>query len=131
MLSKVLKHAGFRWAGVPVRQYKPNDEGGNAGVLRQTLLGEGDGEAALHFVTRYFEIEPDGFSTLEHHGHPHTVVVLRGAGSVQLNDEQHEITPFDVIYVAPHDVHQFRADRGEPLGFLCIVDRQRDRPIAS
>jgi hypothetical protein len=24
--------------------------------------------------------------------------------------------------------HQFRADAGEPLGFLCMVNRERDRP---
>ncbi len=24
--------------------------------------------------------------------------------------------------------HQFRATRGEPLGFLCMVDAVRDRP---
>jgi hypothetical protein len=26
-------------------------------------------------------------------------------------------------------VHQFRATAAEPLGFLCVVDRERDRPV--
>lgn len=129
MLSKVLKSENFRWSNVPVREYKPAEDGAFRGVLRQTLLGEGDGELALAFVTRYFEIAPEGYSTLEHHGHPHTVIVVRGGGSVRLGEEVHAIAPFDVIYVAPDETHQFRADRGEPLGFLCIVDRERDRAI--
>jgi hypothetical protein len=26
-------------------------------------------------------------------------------------------------------VHQFRATGAEPLGFLCVVERERDRPV--
>ncbi len=130
MTSKVLKNEAFVWSGVPLHEYKTEGEATFCGVLRQTLLGHGEGEEALAFVTRYFEIAPQGFSSLEHHGHPHAVVVLRGRGSVRLGEEIHEIAPFDAVYVAPHEVHQFRADRGEVLGFLCIVDRDRDRPIA-
>ena len=25
--------------------------------------------------------------------------------------------------------HQFRADAGEAMGFLCMVNRKRDRPV--
>jgi mannose-6-phosphate isomerase-like protein (cupin superfamily) len=125
--SKVLKGAGWRWSEVPLRQYKEED-GSFRSVTRQTLLGEGVGEEDLRFLTRYFEIAPGGFSTLERHGHPHSVVILRGAGSVVLDGEAHPLEPFDCVYVAPETSHQFRADRGEPLGFLCIVDRDRDRP---
>jgi mannose-6-phosphate isomerase-like protein (cupin superfamily) len=38
------------------------------------------------------------------------------------------LVPFDCVFVAPGEPHQFRADDGEPLGFLCMVDRERDRP---
>ncbi|MBI2536308.1 MAG: cupin domain-containing protein, partial [Gemmatimonadetes bacterium] len=40
----------------------------------------------------------------------------------------HVITPYDCVYVAPGTTHQFRATGTEPLGFLCMVDRVRDRP---
>src|SRR2546427_2468983 len=57
---------------------------------RQTLLGEGTGEEPFNFVTRYFEIQPGGYSTLERHQHPHAVVVLRGRGRVTLGrSEEH------------------------------------------
>ncbi|MEO8277400.1 MAG: cupin domain-containing protein [Thermoanaerobaculia bacterium] len=126
--SKVLPVDAHRW---PVA-LKPYKDGGDLfrDVTRQTLLGEGEGEEALSFLTRYFEVAPGGFSSLERHQHPHAVVVVRGRGTVQLGEENFPLGPLDCVYVAPGEPHQFRADRGEPLGFLCTVDRDRDRPVA-
>lgn len=125
--SKVLKSEGFRWESVEVKPYKGPD-GPFKGVTRQTLLGEGWGEEPFTFITRYFEVEPGGYSTLERHQHPHAVVVLRGQGRVILGEREYGIAPFDCVYVAPGVFHQFRATGKEPLGFLCTVDRERDRP---
>lgn len=126
--SKVIKSAGFRWAGVPVRAYK-EERDLFKDVTRQTILGEGAGEEGLGFVTRYFEVQPGGYSTLERHEHRHTVIVVRGRGTVILGDERYEIAPYDAVYVSPGTAHQFRATGEEPLGFICIVDRVRDRPV--
>ncbi len=127
--SKVLKSREFRWRGVALREYKPAEAGERfRGVTRQTLLGEGAGEGDLNFLTRYFEIAPGGFSSLELHRHPHAVVVVRGRGEVELAGESFVIEPFDCVFVSPETPHQFRAAAGEPLGFLCMVDRERDRP---
>lgn len=120
--SKVIKCAAFRWEGVPVTAYKP-DPSLYKDVTRQSLIDEGA------FVTRYFEVQPGGHSTLEHHGHRHSVIVIRGRGTVRLGDQSHDIAPFDAVHVAPHTVHQFRATGAEPLGFLCVVERERDRPV--
>jgi len=125
--SKVLKGAGFRWQGVEVREYKA-DGAPYKDVTRQTLLGEGEGEADLNFITRYFEIQAGGYSTLERHRHPHAVLVIRGRGQVALGERTYDLAPFDCVYVAPGAVHQFEASGEEPLGFLCMVDRVRDRP---
>ncbi len=127
--SKVLKFERYRWKPVELREYRTGDDR-FSGVSRQTLLGEGDGEAPLNSLTRYFEVEPGGHSSLERHEHPHAVVVLRGAGRVLLGRESHAIGPFDCVYVSPGTAHQFQATGEEPLGFLCVVDRHRDRPVA-
>lgn len=125
--AKVIKCQGFRWHDVERETYKT--EGTHfSGIIRQTLLGENEGEQHLNFITRYFEIQPGGYSSLERHGHPHTVVVLRGGGRVILGERVEEIVPFDCVYVSPGTLHQFHAMGDEPLGFLCIVDRARDRP---
>lgn len=126
-LSKVIKCRHYRWQGVELKDYKA-EAAPYRDVTRQTLLGEVPGEEALRFITRYFEVQPGGYSTLELHQHPHSVIILRGSGQAVLGDETHEITPYDCVYVAPGTRHQFRATGTEPLGFLCVVDRVRDRP---
>lgn len=126
--SRVIKCAGFRWDGVPVESYKP-DPALFSGVTRQTVLGEGRGDDAASIVARYFEVQPGGFSTLEQHEHRHYVVVLRGQGTVTLGDQVTAIARYDAVYVAPLTAHQFRATGTEPLGFICIVDRERDKPV--
>ena len=124
--SKIIKSTEQGWDGVEPKKYKT--EGSNfKSISRYSLL---DGETSeLNSHTRYFEIEPDGYSSLEMHRHPHSVVVLKGSGSVILDDQISVISTHDVIYIAPETIHQFQADRGELLGFLCIVDRYRDKPV--
>lgn len=127
--SKVIRSEEFRWLGVPLLPYRDRPDR-YRGVVKQVLLDASGTDERLAFETRYFEVEPGGYSMLERHGHPHAVVVIRGAGTVHLEGTDHQIEPFDCVYVAPDAVHQFRADRGETLGFLCVVDRVRDRPRA-
>ena len=124
--SRVLRwQPGFRWEGVPVEAYKaPADHWCG---IRRTLLAGGRGEQTA-FHVRYFEIEPGGFSSLEHHAHEHVVFVLRGRGEVRLGAETHALGFGDVVYVAPQEVHQFRNGADEPFGFLCMVDARRDAP---
>ncbi len=125
--AKVIKCRDFRWHDVERKNYKT--EGTHfKGITRQTLLGENEGEQDLNFITRYFEIQPGGYSSLEKHEHPHSVVMLRGRGRVILGERVEEVAPFDCVYVSPGTLHQFHALGDEPLGFLCVVDRARDRP---
>jgi quercetin dioxygenase-like cupin family protein len=113
---------------VPRKEYKDNTSC-YKGVHRYSLLGESEDEQALNFQTRYFEVESGGYTTFEYHRHPHSVMIIRGSGTVILGDELHELSLHDVVFVAPNTLHQFHADRGELLGFICVVDRYRDRPI--
>jgi quercetin dioxygenase-like cupin family protein len=115
---------GFRWEGVPVQPYK--EEGTHfRGVSRQLLFGgEPGGESEL----RYFEVEPGGHTSLERHEHAHEVMILRGRGRALAGDRVVEVRPFDLVRVPPRAWHQFRAADDEALGFLCLVDRERDRP---
>ena len=125
--SRVVRfQPGFRWPGVPVTEYKQAAEH-HCGVTRTTLVGAGGETTAFHL--RYFEIAPGGFSSLEHHSHEHAVMVLRGGGQVRLGEAVYEVSFGDLVYVAPHEVHQFRnTSDAEPFGFLCLVDADRDRP---
>lgn len=125
--SKVIRHHDHAWDGVPKREYK-TDGTHFARISRRTLVGESGDETAPSSILRYFEIEPGGYSSLERHHHPHIVVIVRGSGQVILGDRTEVIAHLDCVYIAPETFHQFHASGSEPLGFLCIVDRERDRP---
>ena len=126
-MSKVIKCSNYEWQGVERRDYK-DDTSCYKGVHRFSILGEGDEEQALNFQTRYFEVESGGYTTLEYHRHPHSVIIIRGSGSMILGEEVYELDIHDVVFIAPDTLHQFHADKGEMLGFICVVDRYRDRP---
>jgi len=123
--SKIISSKNYSWKGVEKKEYK-TDTNNFKGVHRYSLLD--DDLPDLNSHTRYFEVEAGGYSSLEHHRHPHSVVIIRGSGTVILDDELQNIGLHDVVYIAPGTIHQFHADNEEPLGFLCIVDRYRDRP---
>jgi len=126
--SKVIHSDDFSWESVPRRDYK-DDTSIYQDVHRYTLLGgDKEDEQELNFQCRYFEVQPGGYTTFEYHQHPHSVIIIRGKGEVILDDEVHEIGLHDVVYVSPGSAHQFQAGSDSPLGFLCIVDRDRDRP---
>lgn len=114
---------GFRWAGVELHRYKDEGSAPFRDITRQTLFNAGDMAGEL----RYFEIAPGGYSTLERHEHVHAVMILRGEGRCLVGAEVRSVAPFDLVSVPPMSWHQFRAG-SEPLGFLCLVDRNRDRP---
>jgi quercetin dioxygenase-like cupin family protein len=122
--------ASFSWEGIAAQVYKRGDSGetglGWRDVVRHTLAG---GEA-LSFQLRYFEIGPQGFSSLEQHAHAHTIVVLRGAGRVVAGSTVFAVEPFDVVVIPPGAPHQFVNGGSEPFGFLCPVDAERDPPKA-
>ena len=118
------KAKDYRWDGVDELPYKEDDRALFKTITRQVLFSDPE----MHSELRYFEMAPGGFSTLERHQHPHAVVVIRGRGRVMLGDKSYDIAPFDCVYVSPGVAHQFRATGDEPLGFLCTVDRVRDRP---
>lgn len=119
------RHLGdFRWDGVELLAYKEEGSAPFRGVTRQVLFDD----AALASQLRYFEVEPGGHSTLERHEHVHGVVVINGRGTCLVGDQVHQIDRHDLITVPAMTWHQFRAADDEPLGFLCLVNSERDRP---
>jgi quercetin dioxygenase-like cupin family protein len=115
---------GFRWEGVESRAYKDDAEVPFKAISRQNLFQSPE----LRCELRYFEIEPGGYSTLERHEHAHAVIIFRGTGASLVGTEVREVNAPDLIYIPPMTWHQFRATGEEPLGFLCMVNAERDKP---
>lgn len=99
---------------------------GFRGVSRHTLARPE--ELPATWELRYFEFEPGGYSSLEKHHHVHFVIVLRGSGRVLVGERVVACRPFDAVYVPPLAPHRWTNAGDEPFGFLCTVDRDRDRP---
>jgi quercetin dioxygenase-like cupin family protein len=114
----------FRWTGVEMRPYKEDERALYKAITRQVLFSDPKMAGEL----RYFEVAPGGFSTLERHEHMHGVLILRGRGHCMVGDEVKRLETRDLVTVPPMTWHQFRAATDEPLGFLCMVDAERDKP---
>lgn len=124
----ILKFLGsFQWEGIERTSYKQVGDHW-LGVSRTELIAE-PSRNELPFHVRYFEVEPGGYSSLEKHAHEHVVIVVRGAGTVLLEDRDQPIASGDIVHVRSWQRHQFRAGAAEPLGFYCIVPAERDRPV--
>jgi len=114
----------FRWQAVAHQPYKQDGSAPFKDISRQVLFHED----ALACELRYFDMDAGGYSTLERHEHAHAVMILRGSGDCLVGDEVRSIKQFDLVSIPAWQWHQFRATKGEPLGFLCMVNVQRDRP---
>lgn len=124
-----MAHRDGAWDGRPAIAYKA--DGGSLpfeGVKRVELIGQHGEKTA--FDLRYFELEPGGFTSHEKHVHTHTVIAVRGKGILDKSGERTFLNPLDIAYIGPLEAHQLRNESGEPFGFFCIVDHERDRPMA-
>jgi quercetin dioxygenase-like cupin family protein len=114
-----------RWSDVACLPYKQDDAVPFKDISRQVLFDD----PALACQLRYFELAAGGYSTLERHEHAHGVMILRGHGSCLVGEEVRDLAPQDLVSIPAWTWHQFRANRGETFGFLCMVNQLRDRPV--
>jgi S-methyl-1-thioxylulose 5-phosphate methylthiotransferase len=56
------------------------------------------------------------------------VVALRGVGRALVGQLVFDLHPFDAVRVTPLTPHRWLNEGEEAFGFLCPVDRERDRP---
>ncbi|MGF7158903.1 mannose-6-phosphate isomerase-like protein (cupin superfamily) [Rhodoligotrophos appendicifer] len=115
---------GFRWDGIDHLPYKEEGSVPFKDISRQVLLSAPELSGEL----RYFEMGPEGFSTLERHEHMHGVMIFRGEGHCLVGDEVRFVRERDLVTIPPWTWHQFRATAGVAFGFLCMVNTQRDKP---
>jgi quercetin dioxygenase-like cupin family protein len=120
----IRRFKSFRWEETDLLAYKEEGSAPFKAITRQTLFRD----PALKCELRYFEVSPGGYSTLERHEHMHAVLILRGRGEVLVGDEVRKIDTNDLVTIEPWTWHQFRAGSDAPLGFLCMVNSERDKP---
>ena len=118
------KAKDYRWEGVEELPYKEDERALFKSITRQVLFADPQLQSEL----RYFEMAAGGFSSLERHQHMHAVLIVRGRGHCLVGDEVRRVETRDLVTVPAMTWHQFRATKGEPLGFLCMVNATRDKP---
>jgi quercetin dioxygenase-like cupin family protein len=115
---------GFDWPAVELLRYKAEGSAPFRDVSRRVLFQD----PGLACELRYFEVQAGGYTTLERHQHGHAVMILRGRGACLIGTEIHALEVQDLVRIAAMTWHQFRASDSAPLGFLCMVNAERDRP---
>ena len=122
----LIRHRGdYTWEDVRLLAYKEEPGTHFKQVTRQVLS---ESSPDLFAELRYFEVAAGGHSTLERHEHVHLVLIGRGAGHCLVSDEVFAVEALDAVDYPALTWHQFRATGTEPLGFFCVVARERDRP---
>lgn len=112
------------WQQVERLDYKPEGSAPFRDISRQLLFRTN----GLGCELRYFEIAAGGHSTLERHEHEHAVMILRGRGACLVGETVCSVGEHDLVHIPPMTWHQFRAADDNHLGFLCMVNVERDRP---
>lgn len=115
----------FRWEEVEVKTY--SSTAAVSDRITKQILFHPDRDFCAE--VRYFEAEPGGYSALEKHAHVHAVVIIRGRGTALVGREILTLKTHDVVFTPPDTWHQFYAAPDSHLGFLCMVNGKRDRPI--
>jgi quercetin dioxygenase-like cupin family protein len=114
----------YRWEDVSFLPYKEEGSAPFKSISRQVLFQDSE----LRCEMRYFEVAPGGYSTLERHEHTHGVMILRGEADVLVGNEVRHVRTHDLVRIPPMTWHQFRTRGDEPMGFLCMVNCERDKP---
>jgi len=123
-MGPVRRFSDYRWEDTGLLAYKEEGAAPFKAITRQTLFKHPGMKGEL----RYFEMAAGGYSTLERHHHVHAVLILRGRGQCMIGGEVFDLAENDLVTIDPMTWHQFRANAGEAMGFLCMVDVERDKP---
>ena len=98
---------------------EPVDMDGTKDVEMQVLIGKE--EESPTCIMRRFKVASGGHSPHHSHDYEHVVFVVSGEGTLLASAEEHRLENGTSLLVKPNEIHQFRADKGGELQFLCII----------
>jgi quercetin dioxygenase-like cupin family protein len=110
------------WEGTRSRRY---DSETAKQVVETWLVGKA--EKAENFAIRYYEVGAGGFTNKEQHEHDHGIIFLQGEATVMLEEEKHDVTVGDVVYIPPNALHQIINRGDEAMGFICVIPARRKK----
>lgn len=114
-----LTQKEYHWQGVEPVEINTEDV---HNVLKHVLVGPQDG--APNFIIRYFSVPVGEKTFYDQHPHEHGIVILHGKARVQINADFYDLTALDSVFISGMDIHQLTNIGAEPLGFICVIQRQ-------
>jgi quercetin dioxygenase-like cupin family protein len=92
------------------------------GAKRRWLVDQESGAAVSMMLV---EVKPGG-NTLRHsHTYEHTMFFLEGTGEVVEDTGVSPISPWEVIYIKPNELHQIRNTGAKTLKFIAVEPAQK------
>jgi quercetin dioxygenase-like cupin family protein len=91
-------------------------------AFKQILVGPQQGWAG--WVMRLFTLGKGGCTPQHSHPWPHINYIVKGTGTLLMEDEEREIGSDYVAYISGGAVHQFKNTGESELSFICIVPEE-------
>ncbi len=88
-------------------------------AVKKVLIGPKEGWE--DYVMRLFSLEKGGNTPKHSHPWIHINIVLKGKGTLFLEGQEFKVEKGSIAFVPENALHQYRADRGEGMEFICIV----------
>lgn len=92
------------------------------GVKIRAVITNKDG--APNFAMRVFEVEPQGYTPFHSHPWEHEIFIKSGEGKLAGEKATKNLSPGDVVFIAPGEKHQFVNTGSSPFEFLCLVPNE-------
>ena len=90
----------------------------------QVLISSQEGP---NFALRKFSMQKGGGMPRHTNTVEHEQYVLRGAATVTIDDESHQVKAGDVLLIPEGAIHSYENTGDEPFEFLCIVPNKEDK----
>jgi len=98
----------------------PMDKPGFKGMTARFALTRDDGMP--NYALRLMEFEPGGHTSLHSHAEEHEFYFVEGdAAAVDGNGKETLLAAGDVLYTAPHEMHQLRNVGSGVMRVVCTV----------
>jgi quercetin dioxygenase-like cupin family protein len=79
-----------------------------------------------NFTMRFIEVAPGGHTLNHTHPYEHEMFFLEGLGELIEKNGVSPINPWEVIYIAPNELHQIKNPGKKPLRFLCMTPIEKN-----
>jgi quercetin dioxygenase-like cupin family protein len=90
----------------------------------QVLISSQEGP---NFALRKFSMQKGGGMPRHTNTVEHEQYVLRGAATITIDDETHQVKTGDVVFIPAGAIHSYDNTGEEPFEFLCIIPNKEDK----